>query len=88
MASHHPDAGCKQGHKILKKLTKKDKKGDEAFEKGEYQDAIDRWWEAMNVDISLLSFVRPTLLKVVKAHISLKEYEKAIEEAKNFRFGG
>jgi len=42
----------------------------------------------MNVDISLLSFVRPTLLKVVKAHISLKEYEKAIEEAKNFRFGG
>lgn len=74
--------GCKAGHKTLKKITKKDKRGDEAFEKGEYQKAVDTWWEAMNTDISLLSFVRPTLLKVVKAHISLKEYEKAIEEAK------
>ena len=36
----------------------------------------------MNTDISLLSFVRPTLLKVVKAHIGLKEWDKAIEEAK------
>mmetsp|Transcript_37095 Transcript_37095/g.78298 ORF Transcript_37095/g.78298 Transcript_37095/m.78298 type:complete len:536 (+) Transcript_37095:262-1869(+) len=74
--------GCKQGHKILKKITKKDKKGDDFFEKGEYQEAIGRWWEAMNTDITLLSFVRPTLLKVVKAHLKLKEYEKAIEEAK------
>ena len=73
-------AGCKQGHKTLKKITKKDKKADEAFEKGEYKDAIGKWCEAMNVDISLLNFVRPTLLKVVKAHMGLKEYEKAIEE--------
>eukprot|EP00585_Thalassiosira_rotula_P003280 CAMPEP_0196138036 /NCGR_PEP_ID=MMETSP0910-20130528/5822_1 /TAXON_ID=49265 /ORGANISM="Thalassiosira rotula, Strain GSO102" /LENGTH=531 /DNA_ID=CAMNT_0041398591 /DNA_START=208 /DNA_END=1803 /DNA_ORIENTATION=+ len=73
--------GCKEGHKLLKKITKKDKRGDEAFEKGEYHNAIDRWWEAMNFDLTLLSFVRPTLLKVVKAHIALKEYEKAIEEA-------
>lgn len=74
--------GCKEGHKFVKKITKKDKKGDEAFEKGDYQNAIDRWWEAMNADISLLAFVRPTLLKVVKGHISLKQYDKAIEEAK------
>ena len=36
----------------------------------------------MNADISLLAFVRPTLLKVVKAHVALKEFDKAIEEAK------
>lgn len=36
----------------------------------------------MNIDISLLAFVRPTLLKVVKGHIKLKEYGKAVEEAK------
>ena len=36
----------------------------------------------MNTDITRLLFVRPTLLKVVKAHIALKEYDKAIEEAK------
>ena len=76
------NTGCKEGHKFVKKITKKDKKGDEAFEKGDYQNAIDRWWEAMNADISLLAFVRPTLLKVVKGHISLKQYDKAIEEAK------
>lgn len=74
--------GCKEGHRFAKKITKKEKKADEAFENGEYQKAIDTWWEAMNTDISLLAFVRPTLLKVVKAHISLKEYDKAIEEAK------
>jgi len=61
--------GCKEGHKFVKKITKKDKKGDESFERGEYQIAIDSWWEAMNADMSLLAFVRPTLLKVVKAHL-------------------
>lgn len=73
--------GCKAGHKKLKKITKKDKRGDDAFEKGEYKAAVEYWWEAMNTDITLLAFVRPTLLKVVKAHVALKEYEKAIEEA-------
>jgi len=74
--------GCKAGHKFVKKITKKDKKADEAFEKGEYQKAIGLWWEAMNTDIDLLAFVRPTLLKVVKGHIKLKEFDKAIAEAK------
>jgi DnaJ family protein C protein 3 len=36
----------------------------------------------MNTDITLLAYVRPTLLKVVKAHVELKQYDKAIEEAK------
>lgn len=65
----------------MKKVTKKDKKGDDHFEKGNYKQAIDTWWEAMNNDMSHLHFVRPTLLKVVKAHIKLGEYDKAVEEA-------
>lgn len=73
--------GCKDGHRILKKITKKDKKGDEAFEKGEYQNAIDNWWMAINTDLNLIAFFRPTLLKVVKAHMALKDYDKAIQEA-------
>jgi DnaJ family protein C protein 3 len=72
--------GCKDGHRLLKKVTKKDKRGDDAYDKGDYKSAIDSWWEAMNVDMTHLSFVRPTLLKIVKAHMSLKEYEKAEEE--------
>lgn len=73
--------GCREGHKFVKLLRKKDQKANEAFEKGEYKQAIDLWWETMNIDLSLLAFVRPTLLKVVKAHMELKEYDKAIEEA-------
>jgi DnaJ family protein C protein 3 len=65
----------------MKKVTKKDKKGDEHFSNGKYQQAIDLWWEAMNNDMTHLHFVRPTLLKVVKAHIKLGEYNKAVEEA-------
>jgi len=72
--------GCKEGHRLLKKVTKNDKRGDAAFEKGEYKDAIGLWWGAMNVDIEHLAFVRPTLLKVVRAHLALKEYAKAEEE--------
>jgi DnaJ family protein C protein 3 len=73
--------GCREGHKFVKLLRKKDQKANEAFEKGEYKQAIDLWWETMNIDMTLLAFVRPTLLKVVKAHMELKEYDKAIEEA-------
>jgi len=72
--------GCKEGHRLLKKVTKNDKRGDVAFEKGEFQTAIDHWWGAMNVDIDHLAFVRPTLLKVVRAHMALKDYPKAEQE--------
>ena len=65
----------------MKKVTKKDKKADDHFAKGNYQQAINSWWEAMNMDMSHLHFVRPTLLKVVKAHIKLGEFDKAVEEA-------
>ena len=64
----------------MKKVTKKDKKGDEHYDKSNYQQAIKLWWEAMNVDMSHLHFVRPTLLKVVNAHVKLGEIDKAIEE--------
>jgi DnaJ family protein C protein 3 len=65
----------------MKKVTKKDKKGDDHFAKGNYKQAIESWWEAMNNDMTHLHFVRPTLLKVVQAHIKLGEYDKAVEEA-------
>lgn len=73
--------GCKAGHKEVKKIIKKDKRGDDAFEKGEYQKAVDFWWEAMNIDMTHLAFVRPTLLKVVKAHVAKGDFDKAIAEA-------
>jgi DnaJ family protein C protein 3 len=80
-SNNNSTTGCKAGHRSMKKVTKKDKKGDEHFSNGKYQQAIDSWWEAMNNDMTHLHFVRPTLLKVVKAHIKLGEYDKAVEEA-------
>jgi tetratricopeptide (TPR) repeat protein len=81
LQNHLHTTGCKAGHRTMKKVTKKDKKGDDHFTKGNYKQAIDLWWEAMNNDMTHLHFVRPTLLKVVKAHILLGEYDKAVEEA-------
>jgi tetratricopeptide (TPR) repeat protein len=81
LQNHLNTTGCKAGHRTMKKVTKKDKKGDDHFTKGNYKQAIDLWWEAMNNDMTHLHFVRPTLLKVVKAHILLGEYDKAVEEA-------
>lgn len=74
--------GCKAGHRAMKLVTKKDKRGDDHFDRGNYQQAIDSWWEAMNHDKTHLHFVRPTLLKVVHAHMKAGEYDKAVEEAK------
>lgn len=73
--------GCKDGHKIIKNIMKKDKHGDDFFSSGDYNEAINYWWQAMNVDFSHLSFVRPTLLKVVKAHTALGEHVSACLEA-------
>uniref|UniRef100_A0A7S2R980 J domain-containing protein n=1 Tax=Eucampia antarctica TaxID=49252 RepID=A0A7S2R980_9STRA len=74
-------SGCKKGHKFVKSIMKKHKRGDDAFSAGEYRKAIGFWWEAMNIDMTHLAFVRPCLLKVVKAHTALGEHDVSILEA-------
>jgi DnaJ family protein C protein 3 len=73
--------GCKEGHKFVKSIEKKKKKGDDAFESRKFQEALNFWWEAINIDVTHLAFFRPTLLKIVKAHTALGEHDKAIFEA-------
>jgi tetratricopeptide (TPR) repeat protein len=72
--------GCKAGHKFVKSIEKKKKRGDDAFEQGKYEDAISNWWQAINIDTSHLAFFRPSLLKIAKAHTKLGQHDKAIEE--------
>jgi DnaJ family protein C protein 3 len=73
--------GCKEGHKFVKKIEKKRKKADEAYEEGKYQDAIDLFWSAINIDTSHRAFARTTILKIIQAHSKLREHDKAIQEA-------
>lgn len=73
--------GCKAGHKAVKALQKKEKRANAAHAAGEYQEAINHWWSAMNLDMAHLAFVRPALLHVVRAHIELEEFDQAIIEA-------
>lgn len=79
---------CKEGHKFIKSLTKKDKRGDDAFAAGKYKDAIAFWWQAIEIDNSHAAFCRPVLLKIVKAHTKAGEHDMAILEAQKHIDGG
>lgn len=70
--------GCKAGHKLVKSIVKKEKRGDDAERDGRYQDAIDYWWQAVRIDDSHRAFVRPTLLKIAKGYSEIGKNEDAI----------
>lgn len=76
--------GCKDGHKFIKSILKKEKRGDDAFDSRQFQEAIDYWWQAIRIDETHTAFSRPTLLKIVKAHTKLGEHSKAIDEAQKY----
>merc|ERR1712176_738857 len=52
--------GCKEGHKLVKKIDKKKKKGDVAFEARSYEEAIQHYTEAIDIEPEHLNFARPT----------------------------
>merc|ERR1712038_702140 len=76
--------GCKAGHKLIKSIQKKDRRGDTSMIEGEYTQAIEHWWAAIELDPTLNSFHRPTLLKIVKAHSKAGQHQEAIREAKKY----
>lgn len=73
--------GCKAGHKAVKAITKKEKRGDDAFASGQHKEAVDYWRQAMDLDPSHVAFIRPTILKVVKALSAAGEHDDAVKEA-------
>lgn len=76
-------AGCKQGHKAVKAMEKKKNKGQEAFDKRDYQVAVDQWTAAMQVDQTHAAFNRPMALKLAVAYSRLENHERALEIARN-----
>lgn len=73
--------GCKAGHKFVKGIEKKRKKGDDAFDSGNFEDAIKFWGQAIAIDETHTSFNRPTKLKIIKAYSRLGKHSMAIDEA-------
>jgi len=73
--------GCKAGHKYVKAVTKKTKRGQDAFEAGKYDDAIEHWWSAIKVDNTNINVHRSILLKIVTAHTKAEQHDQAIQRA-------
>jgi DnaJ family protein C protein 3 len=72
--------GCKDGHKLVKKLTKKIKKAEEASAKGKDAEAVKLWYEAIDIAPNHNVFAAPALIKISKSYIKLKKFVEAIRE--------
>jgi len=74
-------SGCKSAHKLVKSIMKKDKKGDDLIKAGKVSEAIEYWWQAINIDSTHRAFARPTILKIVQAYTKSGDHVKAVEKA-------
>jgi DnaJ family protein C protein 3 len=75
-------AECKEGHKLVKSLEKKKKKGQDAFDKAEFQAAVDQWQAAIGIDPTHAAFNRPMTLKIAQAYSRMGNHDKAMELAR------
>lgn len=74
--------GCKEGHKLVKKIDKKKKKGDVAFEARNYEEAIQHYTEAIEIEPEHENFARPTIFLIVQAYSKDKKHTEAIKIAR------
>jgi len=73
--------GCKAGHKLVKSIVKKEKRGDDAEKAGNHKEAIDYWLQAIKIDETHRAFARPTLLKIITASTAIGDHVNAIKLA-------
>ena len=69
---------CKQGHKLIKALEKKKKKGQDAYDNSDYTAAINHWTAALEMDPTHEAFNRPLELTLAKAYSKLPDHGAAI----------
>jgi DnaJ family protein C protein 3 len=74
-------SGCKKGHKLVKSMEKKKKKADEAFAGRNFEDAINKYWEAINIDTTHRVFARTVMLKIIQAYSRLGQHDEAVKQA-------
>lgn len=73
--------GCKKGHKRLKSITKKCKKGDDALEQGNHEEAIKYWSQAINEADDISAVTHPLQRKMVVSFGATGKHESAIRLA-------
>lgn len=76
--------GCKAQHKFIKSIMKKEKRGDDAFKAKNYMDAVEYYFSAIQIDQSHTAFVRPTILKIVKAYSKAEKHDDAVNFAQKY----
>jgi len=74
--------GCKEGHKLVKKIDKKKKKGDVAFEAKNFEEAIEHYKGAIAIEPDHENFNRPTSFLIVQAYSKNKQHSEAIKMAR------
>jgi len=74
--------GCKEGHRLVKKIEKQKKKGDAAFEAQKYEEAIQHYIEAIAIEPDHVNFSRPTNFLIVQAYSKEKKHTEAIKMAR------
>lgn len=73
--------GCKEQHKKVKGIMKKNKKAEDAFNSGNFQDAINFWEQAVEIDETHTEFVYGAALNIAKALSKLDKHDEAENEA-------
>eukprot|EP00537_Pseudo-nitzschia_pungens_P009045 CAMPEP_0172378668 /NCGR_PEP_ID=MMETSP1060-20121228/69535_1 /TAXON_ID=37318 /ORGANISM="Pseudo-nitzschia pungens, Strain cf. cingulata" /LENGTH=526 /DNA_ID=CAMNT_0013106393 /DNA_START=207 /DNA_END=1787 /DNA_ORIENTATION=+ len=74
--------GCKEGHRLVKKIDKKKKKGDDAMEAKNFVEAIEHYQGAIAIEPDHTNFKRPTNLLIVRAYSRNKQHNEAIQLAR------
>ena len=71
--------GCKAGHKLVKSIEKKKKRGDDAFKAGKHADAVEYYIQAILIDETHRAFARPTLMQIARAYSAMGKHVEAVK---------
>lgn len=75
--------GCKEGHKLVKKIDKKKKRGDEAYDRKKFMEAVKYYGEAIEVEPQHYIFARATMLKIVQCYSKDGQHDEAVNAAEH-----
>jgi DnaJ family protein C protein 3 len=75
--------GCKEGHKRVKQIDKKKKRGDDAFGERNFESAIQFYIDAMAIEPSHNNFIRPTQMLVIQAYSKIGKHDEALQLAQH-----